>query len=109
DQTQLARFYSFNPLIMLNRTLRNVAADQGLSITEDSRLFALSSFSGADALISCWDDKDYWSFWRPITAIHQAADDGNAATATDPDWAPFFPTPPYPDHPSGYNCFSAAT
>jgi hypothetical protein len=108
DQTDLARFYSANPMPILNRTIRNVAAAQGLSITEDARLFALTSFSATDALINCWDDKDYWSFWRPITAIHEAADDGNPATSPQADWAPFFPTPPYPDHPSGYNCFTAA-
>lgn len=107
-QTQLARFYSANPLPILNRTLRNVAEDRGLSLTEDARLFVMSSMSSADALINCWDDKDYWSFWRPITAIREAADDGNPATSPQAGWLPFFSNPPYPDHPSGYNCFSAA-
>jgi hypothetical protein len=107
-QTQLARFYVANPMPMMNRAFREIAADRGLSIAEDARLFVLSSMSSADALIGCWDDKDYWSFWRPISAIRGAADDGNPATAPQADWLPFFPTPPYPDHPSGYNCFSAA-
>jgi PAP2 superfamily len=64
--------------------------------------------AAADALINCWDDKDHWNFWRPITAIREAADDGNPATVADPEWLPFFPTPPYPEHPSGYNCLSGA-
>jgi hypothetical protein len=54
--------------------------------------------TGADAVISCWDDKARWLFWRPITAIREA--DGNQATVADPEWLPLIPTPPYPDpHP----------
>ena len=37
--------------------------------------------TGANALISVWDDKARWLFWRPITAIRQAASDGNPDTA----------------------------
>jgi hypothetical protein len=107
-QTDLARFMSANPVPMLNATLRQVAVARGLSLTDTARLFATTSISAADAMIGCWDDKDHWSFWRPITAIRQAADDGNPATAPQADWAPLFPTPPYPDHPSGFNCFTAA-
>lgn len=107
-QTQLARFYSANPLPMMNRAFREISAARGLSPAEQARLFVMSSMSSADALINCWDDKDHYSFWRPITAIRGAASDGNAGTAAQADWLPFFPTPPYPDHPSGYNCFSAA-
>jgi hypothetical protein len=110
EQTQLARFFSANPVVMLNRTLREVATERGPSITEDARLFVLSSMSGADALINCWDDKEHWSFWRPATAIAEAASDGNPATAAPATtWTPLFANPPYPDHPSGYNCVTSAT
>jgi hypothetical protein len=107
-QTLLARFFSANPIRMMNQAFREVAEGQGLSITEDARLFGMSSMASADALIGCWDDKDYWSFWRPITAIREAADDGNPDTAPQADWTPLVATPPYPDHPSGYNCYSGA-
>jgi hypothetical protein len=108
-QTELGRFYSANPLVMLNKSLRDIVTRKGLSITKAARLFAMTSVSGADALIACWDDKDHHSFWRPITAIRLADTDGNGATTADPAWLPFLPTPPYPDHPSGYNCFTGAT
>jgi hypothetical protein len=108
EQTELARFYSANPLPIMNRALREIAADRGLSTAEGARLLAMSSLASADALIGCWDDKDHWNFWRPITAIRGAADDGNPSTAPQADWTPLFATPPYPDHPSGYNCFTAA-
>ena len=107
-QTATALFFSANPLPMMNRALREVAAGRGLSITRDARLFGMSAMASADALINCWDDKDHWSFWRPITAIREAANDGNRRTSPQDGWLPLLNTPPYPDHPSGYNCFSAA-
>jgi hypothetical protein len=109
-QTLEARFYATNPLPMVNRAFREVAAARGLSISDDARLFVTTSMSSADALIGCWDDKAYWNFWRPITAINQAADDGNPDTAPQAGWLPLIATgtAPYPDHPSGYNCFTAA-
>jgi hypothetical protein len=108
DETTLARFFSANPLPFMNRALREVSAAQGNTLTEDARLFAMSSMSSADAAIGCFDDKARWSFWRPVTAIHETLDDGNPATSPDPAWVPFFAAPPYPDHPSGYNCFTGA-
>jgi hypothetical protein len=107
-QTALGLFYSVNPLPMLNAGLRTVAETRGLSLSATARLFGMTSLAGADALIGCWDDKDHWNFWRPITAI-RAADDGNPDTAQLGTWLPLLPTPPYPDHPSGYNCFTGAT
>ncbi len=76
--------------------------------------------AGADALINCWDDKEHWHFWRPVTAINLGGQDGNWKTVGDPAWQPFIstfagpaagtflPTPPYPDHPSGYNCLTSS-
>ena len=108
-QTELGRFYAANPIPMLNKSLRDIVMRKGLSITKAARLFAMTSVSGADALIACWDDKAHYNFWRPITAIRLANTDGNPATTAQADWLPFLPTPPYPDHPSGYNCFTGAT
>ena len=79
-QTETARFFTANPLVMMNKTLRDVAHEQNLTAAGAARLFALSSMSGADALINCWDDKAHYSFWRPITAIREAANDGNPST-----------------------------
>jgi hypothetical protein len=108
EQTNLAIFYTANPLPMMNKALREIADARGLSLTQDARLLAMTSTSSADALINCWDDKAWYNFWRPVTAINDTRDDGNAATEPQAGWAPFRVTPPYPDHPSGYNCFSGA-
>ena len=109
EQTRLAGFVSANAFPFMNRGLREIAVAQGLSTTEQAILFVRTSMSAADALIACWDNKAYWSFWRPQTAIREAASDGNDATEADPGWLSLIPTPGYPDNPSGFNCLTAGT
>ena len=105
-QTLMAGFYTANPLFFYNSGLRVIATGQGLSTSEQARLFAKTSFAGADALISCWANKKVWSTWRPATAIHEAANDGNPLTSPDANWTSLFAAPGYPDEPSGYNCYT---
>jgi hypothetical protein len=106
EQTLLAGFVFANPVVYMNKGLRDIATAQGLSTADEARLFAQTSFASADALIACWNDKRYWLSWRPQTAIREAASDGNPATVADPSWTSLFPTPGYPDQPSGYNCYT---
>jgi hypothetical protein len=108
EQTAVANFYNGNVVELLNRTFRTIAGNEGLTVAEDARLFAMLNISSADAVINCWNDKEFWSFWRPVTAIRLADTDGNAATVADASWTPLLPTPPYPDHPSGFNCIAGA-
>ncbi len=108
EQTAVARFYIVHPVELFNRTFRVIAEERGLSLVQEARLFAMLNMAGADGLINCWSDKEAFSFWRPITAIQQGDNDGNRRTAGDEGWTPFAPTPPYPDHPSGYNCVTGA-
>ena len=42
------------------------------------------NLAAADAVIGCWHSKYLWNFWRPVTAIREASNDGNPATAGDP-------------------------
>ena len=105
-QTRIAGFYTANPVFFYNTGLRVIATDQGLSTSEQARLFAKTSMAGADALISCWSNKKLWNAWRPQTAIREAANDGNPLTEPDEDWLSLFATPGYPDEPSGYNCYT---
>ena len=53
-----------------------------------------------DGFIAGFDAKYHFRFWRPVTAIHEAATDGNPQTYADPTWQPFLTTPPVPDYPS---------
>jgi hypothetical protein len=119
DQTAAAVFWQDNGMAIWNRVYRALATSRGLDIVDSARLFAMTNLAGADALIGCWNDKAYWSFWRPITAIREAASDGNPRTEADPNWVPLFDptvpvsgpplvTPGFPDHPSGHTCGSSA-
>jgi hypothetical protein len=102
DQTHAARYWAENPPATWSRVFRTLSAQQGLTLVENARLYAMLYMTAADALISVWDDKAHWSFWRPITAIREAAGDGNPDTQPQDDWTPLIANPPYPEHPSGH-------
>jgi hypothetical protein len=78
------------------------------STLKNARLFALLNVAIADAAIGCWEAKYTYVFWRPVTAIAEAAADGNPATTADSTWAPLFATPAHPEYPSGHSCLSSA-
>jgi membrane-associated phospholipid phosphatase len=77
-------------------------------MAENARLFALLNFGMADAQISCWDTKYTYNFVRPVTAIRNAANDGNPDTEADTAWAPLITTPAHPSYTSGHSTVSAA-
>ncbi len=121
DQTDAAIFWQDHAHALFNRIFRTLAASQNLNIVDSARLFAMENLAAADAAIGCWNDKYYYWFWRPITAIREADTDGNPATEADPTWLPLFDpatpvcnpllplfTPPFPDHPSGHACATGA-
>lgn len=108
EQTDLALFWSDNPVRQYQDALRDRAARHGTDIGDTARLFAAVNAAGADALITCWRVKHDTASWRPVTAIHQADRDGNPATTPDPGWASLRPAPPYPENPSGHGCVSSA-
>jgi hypothetical protein len=102
-QTQLAYFYAGNNFILWNRALREIAAAHTQQLGDNARLLALSTLAMVDAVITCWESKRHYVFWRPITAIREGDKDDNPQTAGDPTWEPFLNTPPYPDYTSGAN------
>ena len=85
-----------------------MAAEQGLSLVSDARLFALLNIATADALISCWDAKYAYNLWRPVTAIRAADTDGNPDTEPDATWTPLLATPNFPSYTSAHSTVSAA-
>ncbi len=120
EQAHIAIFWQgAGPVFAWNGVARNLVDDPTyeVDIPDSALLFAKMNLSAADAAINAWNDKYYWQFWRPITAIREAGTDGNPATEADPAWLPLFDpsldpsvagvgpaltTPPYPDHPSGH-------
>src|SRR6267142_305078 len=109
EQTDLANFWNANYIVLWNQALRNIASTQVNNIGDSARLFALAALSTADALITAWDSKKYYVYWRPITAIQEGNNDGNLNTVGDPSWLSLITNPPYPDYTSGANNVSAAT
>jgi PAP2 superfamily len=118
DQTEAAIWWQGNGGFW-NGVTRGLAAEHGLDIVQNARLFAMEDLAAADGFIGCYKDKYFWTFWRPVTAIREAAGDGNPATEADPNWTPLFDpatpqfgpplsTPPFPDHPSAHSCASSA-
>ena len=107
DQTDQARFWVEGPQPW-TRAARQLALDRGLRKSESARMFAMLYMTGADTAIATWTGKARWLFWRPISAVREAADDGNPHTTVDTAWLPLVNTPPYPDQPSGLSALSAA-
>lgn len=108
DQTQIAVFWNGNTPVSWNRIARTVTAERHLTLSENSRLFALLNVAMADAVISCWEAKYYYVFWRPVTAIVLADTDGNPATIPDATWTSRIGTPAHPEYPSGHSTVSGA-
>jgi hypothetical protein len=108
EQTDFALFYSDNFGNQLNRAVRGIADAHLTDIGDSARLFALANIAAADALMSSWNTKRYYFFWRPSTAIHEGDNDGNPRTDGDPAWLPLINDPPYPDYTSGANSITGA-
>jgi hypothetical protein len=108
DETAYAAFwYEFSD-IGWNRVARIAARARNLDLWDSARLFALVNVAMADGYIAGWEWKLAHDFWRPVTAIRLAADDGNRGTAPDAGWTSFLPTPPIQDHPSTHSVLGAA-
>ena len=87
---------------------RQVAERYNYSSMELARLLALVNVSQADGGLAAWDCKYAYNFWRPITGMKFAAQDGNAKTNADANWEPLLNTPPFPEYISGHATFSGA-
>jgi hypothetical protein len=62
----------------------------------------------ADAAISVWETKFFYSTWRPETAIREMDAKVNPSAAPNPDFIPNLASPSFPSYISGHSAFSAA-
>jgi hypothetical protein len=108
EQTELALFWAANFQVIWNQVLRDIATAHVHNIDDSARLFALANLAMADSIITAWDSKFHYVFWRPLTAIQEADNDGNPETDSDPNWQPLINNPNYPDYTSGANNVTAA-
>ena len=102
QQTETARFWLESSPLSWNRLARTVATSAGLDEWEQARLYALLDGALADGYVASFRTKYEDRFWRPVTAIRAAGEDGNPATTADPGWTPLETTPPIPDHDSAH-------
>ena len=108
DQTHAARYWAEIPPNTWSRVARGISVREGVSLPDNARLFAMLYMTASDAFITVWESKQYWCFWRPITAIREAHTDDNPRTARDETWVPLINNPPYPDEPSGHASLSSS-
>lgn len=107
EQTHVGYWWAEYTTIGYPEFARDRIAEDGSHLWPAARLFALLAIDNFDALVSAWDAKYAYNFWRPRTAIRAAGDDGNPDTAADPDWEPEMTTPPHPDYPAALSTICA--
>jgi MYXO-CTERM domain-containing protein len=108
EQTRIANFWAQQTHVPFNAIARSLSDADGLSIHESARLFALLNIALADSRAAVADAKYEYGFWRPVTAIRAAADDGNDLTEADATWNSLLDTPNHPESPSGHSATGAA-
>jgi hypothetical protein len=135
DETEIGIFWGYDgsqkigtPPRLYNQNARTLAIQQGNSLGQNARLFALINLAMADAGLQCWETKYFYNLWRPILAVREAdpgtgptgKGDGNDKTTGDPNFIPLgapatnpLPgqinfTPNFPSYTSGHATFGAA-
>lgn len=102
EQTQIALFFAGNLTSQLQGAYRDHIVRHGLDGADAAQYLAIADLAGADAVMTAWDAKLHFGFWRPVTAIQLGDTDGNPDTQGDPGWQPLIATPPFPDYLSGH-------
>ena len=108
EQTEIALFWMESSPMAWNRIARSVSTAQRLDLWQNARLFGLLNAALADGYVASWSTKYHYRFWRPVTAVREAANDGNPGTTGDPAWMSLRPTPPVPDYESAHAVQGAA-
>lgn len=102
-RSDVATYYAAtSPTQAFNQAVGQVAQEQRRSLSENARALALVNMAISDSVVAAFFNKYRYNFWRPETAIHAGATDGNPKTAPDPDFVPFIVTPCFPSYPSNH-------
>jgi PAP2 superfamily len=107
DQTEAARFWEYSLPAIYHGVLRSVALQPGRDVARNARLFAAAAQAMDDAVISVFEAKYHYGFWRPVTAIRNADLDGNDATTREPAWASLIDAPMHPEYPSAHSILAS--
>ncbi len=107
DQTHAGYWFAEYPTVSFPDFARSYVMENDVHPWRAARLFALLAIDNFDGLISVFDAKYEYTFWRPYTAIRNADRDGNPATQPDPNWEPEMTTAPHPDYPAALSTLCA--
>jgi membrane-associated phospholipid phosphatase len=109
DEALTGRFWNGAIQNYWNEIAQTASLAHESTTAQSARLFALLNLSFADGVIAFYDAKYTYNFWRPVTAIREAAIDGNPKTIPDPNWLPEVGnTTPDPAYPGAHAVISAA-
>jgi hypothetical protein len=107
DQTQIGYWFAEYPTVAFPEFSRTYVLENDIHPWQAARLFALLAIDNFDGLISVFDAKYEYTYWRPYTAIHNADMDGNPNTQSDSNWEPEMTTAPHPDYPAALSTLCA--
>jgi hypothetical protein len=103
DRADVVLFYgASSPTLLFNQAARQIAQEQGRSLSENARALALINMAINDSFVVSFFNKYHYNFWRPETAIRAGGTDGNPKTVADPSYLPFIATPCFPSYPSNH-------
>jgi hypothetical protein len=108
EQVEMARFWEYSLPPIYFGVVHSVARLPGRSVPQNARLFAAVAQAMDDAMISVFDAKYYYQFWRPVTAIRNGDVDGNDATEQNAAWTSFVEAPMHPEYPSAHSILAGA-
>ena len=77
-------------------------------MAQNARMFAAVAQAMDDAMISVFEAKYQYNFWRPATAIRNGDIDGNDATQREASWTPLVDAPMHPEYPSAHSILAGA-
>jgi hypothetical protein len=107
EQTEAARFWDYSLPAIYHGVVRSVALGPQRDVAANARLFATVAQAMDDAMIAVFDAKYHYTFWRPVTAIRNADQDGHDATQREPGWASLIDAPMHPEYPSAHSVLAA--
>ena len=108
EQTEVARFWEYSLPAIYHGVVQSVALSPGRDVIRNARLYAAMAQAMDDALISVFEAKYHYQFWRPVTAIRNGDIDGNDATVAEAGWTPLIDVPMHPEYPSGHAILAAS-
>lgn len=103
EQIAMAIYYRDNPGFGGGHylsILKQILMQENRNLDFTSYAFARASIAVIDAAIGCWKVKYQYNQERPIRYIREVLG--------HPTWSPVFPTPNFPDFPSGHATIAGA-